>query len=89
MFVLFLGGYRPLKVKLSGHESNVYSLLQGKQDYPFPGVECLHCIDCKIRAINHTYIFFFREIVGSHFKSQALDLECERQCFGDLVSFPE
>lgn len=35
------------------------------------------------------FFFFCQEIVGSHFKSQALDLECVRPCFGDLVKFLE
>lgn len=38
---------------------------------------------------SYLHFFFRQDIVGSHFKSQALDLECVRQCFGDLVKFLE
>lgn len=60
---LFFVGCRPLKAKMSGHDSNIYNLLAGKQSYSFPGGKCLYFVGCKIEVINHTYFYLFIYLV--------------------------
>lgn len=58
LLVLILVGCRPSEVGVSGHASNVCSLLRGTQDRSFPGAKCLHDTDRRMGAINHTHIVF-------------------------------
>lgn len=53
---------------MSGHDSNIYNLLAGKQSYSFPGVKCLHFVGCKIEVINHTYFYLFFYLLNIFFK---------------------
>lgn len=77
---LFFVSCRPLKAKMSGHDSSIYNLLAGKQSYSFPRMKCLYFVGCKIKVINHTYFyifiystFFFNQgIVCNHLKARSL-----------------
>lgn len=77
---LFFVSCRPLKAKMSGHDSNIYNLLAGKQSHSFPRVKCLYFVGCMIKVINHAsfnlfiYLtFFFNQgIVCSHLKARSL-----------------
>ena len=81
-FGAYLVGRRPLKLKLSAHKSNIYSLLRGIQFVPWSEMSALHRLqDWNNKSYLH-FFFFCQEILGSHFKSQLLDLECVRQCLG-------